>query len=185
MEIAITILTAVIVAASTLILQKSFANIISGVLLHITRPFKKGNKVQVKFNGNVIASGYVSKVGLMKTTIKTYDRDMCIIANSILDNCVIINSDLKQGTNRPEHMKFTLDSNIDKIRSIIIDVLTKNEQTTNTEENTTVLVKYEDGSIVVQYNVRTETVDESYTVCSAISERLIKMFNRSNDITLT
>ncbi len=180
----ITIITAIIVALATLILQKSFSNIISGVMLFINCPFKKGDKVHITYNGNEIASGYISRRGLMKTKIKTYDRDICIIANSLLDNCVIINSDIKDGTNRPEKLKFTLDSNINKIKCIILDTLIKHKLTTNTNENTSIIVRYENNCICIQYNVRTASTDDSYKACSDICEQLIKTFNNTTEITL-
>ena len=180
----VAIITAIIVALATLILQKSFNNVISGVMLFITCPFKKGDKVHITYNGNEIASGYISRKGIMKTKMKTYDRDICIIANSVLDNCVIINSDIKDGTNRPEKLKFTLDSNIDKIKCIILETLIKNQLTTNTVDNTNIIVRYENGCIGIQYNVRALSTEESYIVCSDICEHLIKVFNRTSEITL-
>ena len=42
---AITIVTAIVVAIVTIILQRSFSNIISGINLALRKPFKKGDRI--------------------------------------------------------------------------------------------------------------------------------------------
>lgn len=178
------IITAIVVAVCTLILQKSFTNIISGVNLLIMRPFKKGDKVSIRYNGNEIASGHVSRVGFMRTRIKAYDRDIYILANSVLDSCVIVNSDYKAGVNHIEKIRISLDSNISKVKAVILETLIKHDVATNTQSNTNITLKYEDGGITVKYNVRTETTDESYIVCSEVCEHLVSVFSNIPDVTL-
>ena len=74
--------------------------------------------------------------------------------------------------------------NIDKIKCIILETLIKNQLTTNTVDNTNIIVRYENGCIGIQYNVRALSTEESYIVCSDICEHLIKVFNRTSEITL-
>ena len=44
------IITAIIVALCTILLQKNFANVISGINIKIMKPFKKGDKVIILSN---------------------------------------------------------------------------------------------------------------------------------------
>ena len=178
------IITAIIVALCTLLLQKSFANVVSGINIKIMKPFKKGDKVSIKRNSYEIASGYISKVGFTHVKIKTYNRDMYILSNSSLDDCVIINSNIKAGVNHIEHICITTDSDIEEAKRIIKNLLVTHAKTENTAGNTDIIVKYEPGQIVIQYNVRTKTVDESYQVCSGICSYLIDKFNKTERITL-
>ena len=178
------IITAIIVALCTILLQKSFTNIISGINIKIMKPFKKGDKVTIKRNSYEIASGYISRVGFTHVTIKAYNRDMYILSNSLLDDCVIINSNIKAGVNHIERICITTDSDIEKAKQIIKDLLVKHAKTENTVGNTDIVVKYEPGQVIIQYNVRTKTIDESYQVCSSVCNYLIHEFNRVDGITL-
>lgn len=49
-----TIITAVIIAAASFIMQKTLGNILYGIIIFISRPFKKGDKVSIKWNANEI-----------------------------------------------------------------------------------------------------------------------------------
>lgn len=178
----VTIVTAVTVAMLTLILQKAFSNILSGIMLLFSRPFKKGDKVYIKQGAYELASGHVMKIGLSHTKIKAYNRDVFILSNSLLENCTIVNSDYKSGVNHIEHIRLSLDSNIEKAIPIIMDTLIKSNDTNNTAANTNIVCKYDNSVVLIQYNVRTDDTDTSYKVCSDICRHLIRVFNTLDDI---
>lgn len=56
-----TILTALIVAAASFVMQKTLNNIVYGLVIFFTRPFRKGDKVIIRQAGKDIASGNVIK----------------------------------------------------------------------------------------------------------------------------
>lgn len=178
----ITIITAAIVATITIILQRSFSNIVSGVNLAIRKPFKVGDRITIKYYDREIVSGHIVKLNLTKIKIKTYDKSIYIIPTNIVDSCVIINDDIDKGINHTEKLRLTLDSNIEKAKTIILATLLNNELTKNTNENTHIIARYDNGGIDIQYNVRTASIEKSYDVCSDICEHLIKVFNEQNDI---
>lgn len=182
----VTLVTAIAVAFFTLILQKSFSNFLSGIFLKITKPFKKGDKVVIRNgnNGNDVASGVVLKSGLLHTKIKAYNKDVYILNNGYLDNCIVINSDYTEGINHTDSIKVSLDSNLAKVSCIIYATLTKHDKTNNTMDNTHIIFRYENGGVLVQYNVRTDDIATSYDVCSEIAKHLITTFNNTDDITL-
>lgn len=67
--------------------KDTLANMISGFTLIIDRPFRIGDRIQLK-DGNW---GDVSDIGLRTTKIKTIDNTLLIIPNSDLCNTTVIN----------------------------------------------------------------------------------------------
>lgn len=67
--------------------KDTLANMISGFTLMIDRPFRIGDRIQLK-DGNW---GDVSDIGLRTTKIKTVDNTLLIIPNSDLCNTTVIN----------------------------------------------------------------------------------------------
>ena len=67
--------------------KDTLANMISGFTLMIDRPFRIGDRVQLK-DGNW---GDVTDIGLRTTKIKTVDNTLLIIPNSDLCNTTVIN----------------------------------------------------------------------------------------------
>lgn len=179
-----TIITAVIIAAASFIMQKTLGNILYGVIIFISRPFKKGDKVSIKWNANEIASGHIIKRTPLHIYVKNYERDVAIIPNSLLENCTVINSDYKHGVNYTNYIKISFDSDIAKTKELIKGFLVNNPGTHNDETNTFIILKTEPGGIVVEYNVRTDDVDKSFDICSDIKEKIITEIQKHDDICL-
>lgn len=183
-QLFMTVITSVIVALVTIVFQKSVSNLFTGIAVWVSRPFKKGDKICVKYNSYEVASGHVMSVGFNYTKIKAYNRDVYLIPNTVLESCTIINSDYKSGVNHIDSIRISLDSTISKALSIIQETLISSEDTDNTNDNTNIVVKYDDGGITIQYNVRTKDVDSSYKVCSDICVHLLNVFNSTKGITV-
>ena len=179
-----TVLTAIIVAAASFVLQKTLNNIIYGFVILVTRPFKKGDKVIIKQSGREIASGNVIKRGILHIHIKDYNRNVCIIPNSVLESCTILNSDYKSGVNHISSVKVSFDSDMDKAREIILDAVLRHEKTENTKDNTNIICKAEDGGVLIEYNVRTPDINTSFDVCSDIVADVVKEIQKCDDVTL-
>ena len=179
-----TILTAIIIAAASFILQKTLNNFIYGFVIFITRPFKKGDKIVIKHNGNEIASGNVVKRGILHVQIKDYNRNVCIIPNSVLESCTIINSDYKSGVNYINQIKIDFDSDIAKAKEIIMDSVLGHPQTENTNENTHIICKNSERGIIMEYNVRTPDVITSFDVCSDIVEDVMTKIQKCEAVRL-
>ena len=178
------ILTAVLVAAASFVLQKTLNNLIYGFVIFLTRPFKKGDKITIKQNGREIASGNVMRRGILHMRIKDYNRNVTIIPNSVLESCTILNSDYKSGVNYINSVKMSLDSNIEKAKEIITTSILNHPQTENTEENTHLICKFAEGGVVVEYNVRTPDVITSFDVCSDVLQTVISEFQKSDEVKL-
>ena len=178
------IVAAVLIAAATFILQKTLGNLISGIVLLITKPFKVGDKIVIKNQVGELVSGKVASISLLYVKVLIYNRDVTIISTSQLDNYVIVNSDYKEGTNHSEYLRFTIDSDHRKAVEIIRNYLIESDMTKNKKENTNVVCKFDNGYIIIRYNVRTNSVDESFVVCSDICQDLIDIFKKTEGVTL-
>ncbi len=179
-----TILTAVIVAAASFILQKTLNNFLYGCVILITRPFKKGDKVSIRQNGREIASGKVIRRGILHLRIKDYNRNVAIIPNSVMENCTIVNSDFKSGVNYINSVKIDYESDIEKTKQIIMDAILNHPLTQNTEDNTYIICKSENEGLVVEYNVRTPDTNTSFDVCSDIVQTVVTRIQNCEDIHL-
>ena len=179
-----TILTAVIIAAASFIMQKTLGNILYGIIIFVARPFKKGDKVSIKQNANEIASGHIIKRTPLHVYVKNYKRDVAIIPNSLLENCTVVNSDYKHGVNYINHIKISFDSDIALAKNIISKHILENPDTYNNAENTSIVLKTEPSGIIIEYNVRTDDVDKSFEICSKITEEIITEIQDVDGITL-
>ena len=179
-----TILTAVIVAACSFILQKTLNNLLYGFVILISRPFKKGDKISIRQMDRELASGTLIKRTPLHIYVKNYERDVFIIPNSVLENCTVRNSNYKDKVNYTNYIKISFDSDIEKTRGIIEQVILNNEETLNTEENTHIVLKTSDGGLILEYNVRTEDVDKSFDVCSKIKEDIITEIQKHKNVQL-
>ena len=179
-----TVVTAIVIAAVSFVLQKTLNNIIYGFVIFLTRPFKKGDKIIIKQSGREIASGNVVSRGILHVKVKDYNRNVCVIPNSVLENCTVLNSDYKSGVNYINQVKISFASDIPKAKGIIMDSILSHEQTENTAENTHIICKSEEQGVVIEYNVRTPDVVTSFDVCSDIVEDVVTKLNASPDVEL-
>ena len=118
--------------------QKALANIISGIIILFSKPFKISDIIEFK-DGQ---KGVVEEITLRHTIIKDYENRRIIIPNSIISEETIINSSIQDEKIR-KHIVFSIsyDSNIGKAIEIIrdeaqnhpliIDSRTKHEKANN------------------------------------------------------
>ncbi len=106
-----------------LALQGSLSNFAAGVLLIIFRPFKVGDFIEAA--GEM---GTVEEMQIFTTQVKTPDNKTVIIPNARLTGDNITNYTAK-GTRRVDMvMGVSYDDDIDKVRSILSDILQKDER---------------------------------------------------------
>lgn len=178
------VMTAVLVSILTLACQKTFGNVVSGINLFVTHPFKKGDKITLRTTANDVISGNVVKRNLTYIAIKTYTNDICVIMNSQLEKYVIINSDYRDGVNYTESISLTADSDIQLAKQLLQDIIINHPETTNTADNTRLISKINGDKLTIQYNVKTLDVNTSFDACSDICDEIIKTFKKHSKITL-
>lgn len=98
--------------------QSSLANLASGVLLIIFKPFKIGDFVE---GGGI--SGYVVEIAIFATTFKTPDNKKIIVPNSKLTSDNIINYSAADKRRIDLVIGVSYDDNLDKVKKILQDIL--------------------------------------------------------------
>jgi small conductance mechanosensitive channel len=116
------ILAAIIGFAS----QQAISNVISGIFLVISKPFKVGDRVDI----GVLYEGYVEDITLRHTVIRNFENRKIIIPNSIINSEYIINSSVDKDM-ICRHIEFNIayTSSIDLAMDIIRDEAEKHPET--------------------------------------------------------
>jgi small conductance mechanosensitive channel len=96
--------------------QAAFSNIISGVFMVISKPFKVGDRIEV---GNRY-TGIVEDITLRHTVLRNFDNQRIVIPNSVMSSETIINAHLYDDVVR-RNIDFIVDyqSNIDVVMKIM------------------------------------------------------------------
>ena len=116
------ILAAIIGFAS----QQAIANVISGLFIVISKPFKVGDRVDI----GTAYEGYVEDITLRHTVIRNFENRKIIIPNSIINSEYIINSSVDKDM-ICRHIEFNISytSNVDTAIAIIRDEAEKHPET--------------------------------------------------------
>ena len=153
-----TSLIAILGAASLAIglaLRGSLSNFAAGVMMIIFRPFKLGDFIE---GGG--ASGTVEEIQIFSTLLRTADNKTVIVPNSKIFGDKIINYSTK-GTRRVD-MTFGIgyDDDIDKARSVILDIINGDERTLKDQAPVVAVSELADST--VNFTVRVWTNSSDY-----------------------
>jgi small conductance mechanosensitive channel len=103
-----------------LALQGSLSNFAGGVLILVFKPFKVGDLISVRTN-----VGFVIKIDILYTRIKTFDGRIIIMPNGNVSNSDVDNRTMEETRRIDLSLKFNYDADIDDIRKIIVEALEK------------------------------------------------------------
>ena len=103
-----------------LALQGSLSNFAGGVLILVFKPFKVGDLIYV--NNNL---GFVEKIDILYTRIKTFDGRIITMPNGNVSNSDVDNRTMEKYRRIDLNLKFSFDTDIDKVRQIIINGMNK------------------------------------------------------------
>lgn len=106
--------------AVALALKDSLANIASGILLLISPRFHTGDYIGV---GN--DEGFVQKIDLMHTTIRSYDYRLIVIPNSVILNNPVVNYFADTGRRVEHKIPVPYDCDVEKAKAAITRALEK------------------------------------------------------------
>ncbi len=101
-----------------LALQGSLSNFAGGVLILVFKPFKVGDLIQV--NDNL---GYVQKIDILYTSIKTFDGRIITMPNGKVSNSDVDNRTMEPHRRIDLNLKFDFGANLDELRILIVDAL--------------------------------------------------------------
>ena len=168
-----------IVAIATFAAQQALGNVISGLSISMSKPYKVDEKIRVMQGGTVIAEGIVKDVMIRHTVINQFNGESCIVPNSVMDSSVIINTNYTANVGNFVEIEIAYDADIEEAIRIMRKVCSEHELTLNTEKNAVTVSGYTQNGIIVKTTIWTENLDDSFRACSDIRIALIKEFRES------
>lgn len=167
--------------------QQAFANIISGIFIVISKPFRVGDMVKVGSQ----SYGLIEDITLRHTVLKSFENKRIIVPNSIMGSEILINDCIKE----KEVCKFieigiSYDSDIDLATKIIqeealkhprcIDKRTPEEKNAGKSPITVRLQSFGEYSVNLKAFVWVDDPLEAYQVHSDINRGIKKRFDAEN-----
>jgi len=123
-------------------LQGSLANFAAGVLMLVFKPFKVGDFIE-----GAGTAGVVEEIRMFTTRLRTPDNKLVIIPNAKLTSDNIVNYSAK-GTRRVDLvLGVSYGDDIDKVKSLILDELSKDERVLKDPAPTVAVGELADSSV--------------------------------------
>ncbi|MEX2478821.1 MAG: mechanosensitive ion channel family protein [Gracilimonas sp.] len=102
--------------------QAALANVIGGLFIVIFKPYKLGDRIQVRMD----LTGVVEDINLRHTVIRNFENKRIIIPNSVISNEVVINSNYEDNKIcKWIDMGISYDSDIDLAKKIMKEEVLK------------------------------------------------------------
>lgn len=159
--------------AFSLSLQNSLSNMINGIFIMLSKPFQKGDLVNISG-----VEGLVEGIGLVYTKIRTVDREI-LIPNSEVASAKI--TDVSVMPDRRYDAKFTIcyDEDIDRVRAVTLAAIKKSGMSV---EGTDPVVAVDGfGQLGLNMVARIWVKNDDYwTFNNFFYEELKKSFDREN-----
>jgi small conductance mechanosensitive channel len=102
--------------------QGSLSNFAGGMLVLLTKPFKRGDYVVVSGIG---AEGTVDDIGMFYTRLKTVDNRSIVVPNSVISNTTLTNVTFYDVRKLEVIVGVSYKSDLDKVKSVLSDLLDK------------------------------------------------------------
>jgi len=160
-----------------LALQGSLANFAAGILMIIFRPLKVGDFIE-----GAGISGVVDEIQIFTTKLKTLDNKIAIIPNAKLTEDNIINYSAKEIRRVDLVFGVSYSDDIDKVKKVISDVLSKDERILKDPQATIGVLELADSSVNFAVRPWVKTPDY-WNVYFGVTESIKKAFD-SQDITI-
>ena len=173
--------SALIVAIMGFAGQTAIADIISGFLISVNRPFDIGDRIIAEG----LEPGIVEDITLRHTVLRIYDDFRIIVPNSELNSKTLINTSYKNEERRGIHMQFSVsyDTDVQKAMDVIRDCVAESPYTlsvvTNgiTEDSGPVyFLKFADSALILETTIWINRNTSSYVAITDVNLRVNKAF---------
>jgi small conductance mechanosensitive channel len=166
--------------------QAAFSNIISGVFMVISKPFKVGDRIEI---GSQLFVGIVEDITLRHTVIRSFDNQRIVIPNSIMSSETITNANLYDDVIR-RNIDFTVDysSNIDLVIKVIqeeceahplcVDHRTEEEITKGLPKVQVRLIQFGDSSILFRGYAWASNPSDGFEMSTELNISIKKRFDK-------
>lgn len=159
--------------------QTSLEDFIAGILISIFKPFNIDDRISLV--GNNI-SGYVENITIRHTVIRTFQNSRLIIPNSIMNKEIIENTHTVSAVSSGFlDVLITYDSDIGKAKEIIRETILNHPDVVNKDKPLKVFVReLADSGIALRASVTTANIDQNFSACSDIREKIVEEFKKNN-----
>ncbi|MFI3294931.1 MAG: mechanosensitive ion channel [Rikenellaceae bacterium] len=152
-------------------LSGTLQNFAGGVLILFLKPFKVGDWIEAQG-----FSGTVKEISLFSTLLNTVDNKMVIIPNGELSNEAIYNYS-KESTRRVVwNIGVAYGSDYGHVRSVLMDILRKNDKILQDEDIFIALNQMGDSSLDIMVRVWCNSADY-WTVYFGVNQAVYERFN--------
>ena len=141
--------------AIALALKDSLGSLANGVIIIFTKPFKKGDYVQINEY-----DGLVQDIRLFNTKILTYSNEEIIIPNSEILSTKMINYSTMPIRRVVIDVPVPYDADTETVKQLLLDSVSEYKYTVKTPAPSVVLKEYGDSALL--FSARAWTLNENY-----------------------
>lgn len=162
--------------------QQAFSNIISGIFIVISKPFRVGDYIEL----SALHRGTVEDITLRHTVIRDIQNNRIIVPNSKINSETIVNYHLND-ERKKEKIEFIIDidSDINNASKIICEEITQHPEylellnhNSEVEKLKVRVIKIENGAITLRTMVGSEDPDKAYEMHCDLNYSIKKRFDK-------
>lgn len=161
-------------AAIVLGLKDSMSGVVSGIVILMTKPFVKGDIIEV--NGYI---GKIEEIQMLYTFLITFDNKMVVIPNNELSSSTFVNYSHEDIRRIDMTFDIRYDSDVEKAKAIILDVVEKHTLALKEPEAYARVSQYKDSAISIALRVWVKTED-FYVLKDDLMEEIKREFDNNN-----
>ncbi len=158
-------------------LQDTLKNLVSGLIILFSKPFTAGDLIE--FEG---VEGYVQSIRIFYTTITDYNNKSVKIPNSRLTANNVTNCSEGEYRRVPLVFSVSYDDNLAQVKSVIYDVIAKNEKILSEPEPKVYISDHLDSGVEIKVFVWADPSDY-FSVLFSMEEQ-VKLAFDENGITI-
>ena len=168
--------SALIVAVLGFILQNTIKNIIAGLMLLSAETFKIGDRIRMPAQD---ITGTIEEMTLRHTTLKLVTNERAIIPNSIMNDSIIINNDIKESiTSYPISIQVKID--IALAKKLLEETIEANQNLLNKENSKVTLSHATEAIVELKALIWTKDIETSFKELSNLKLEVIQKFQENN-----
>ena len=160
-------------------LQNIVSNFVSGIILLIERPIKKGDWISV--NGH---DGYVKNIAVRSTEIETFDHSSVIVPNADLVSQSVINW---VHSNKSARIKVPIgvsyDADVHLVKAILLEIAKENSFMIRYPEPRVFLMNFGDSSVNFELRFFIREANDMYSAISEANFAIVEKF-KAHDISI-
>ncbi len=155
-------------------LKDSLANIANGIVIIITKPFKKGDHIEIAG-----IEGIVRSVKILTTEIFTFDNKRIVLPNSAIVNGTLTNYTANPTRRVDIVIGVSYDSDIKLVKKVLTNLLDDHKLVLDVPSPTIILKAFSDSSLDFQLKFWVKT-DDYYSALFDINEKIVEEFRKNN-----